>query len=288
MYRCVVASLFRFRMLIDYHLHNHFSPDSDADTRDLLEAEQKLGIKDVCLTNHVEWFDHEEAKPGKFDYYEAMRRFEAVKWELDNLKADFPDMNVVLGVELQYQEEYMEDLKRFVSNAPLDFVLGSIHIIDGIVISTEKYKDEIFPKMKEKEVWTKYFTDMEKLIEWGHLDVLSHFDIVKKYGHEYYGPFKPEKYKDMIQTVLKKAINKGIGIELNTGSLHKRCRELFPHPTILKWAVELGMEYFTLGSDAHSADLAGKYCQEALDIAKEVGIPTLSTYKKRKPTKHRI
>lgn len=275
-------------MLIDYHLHNHFSPDSEADTRELLKAEQKLGIKEVALTNHAEWFDHGEAKPGKFDYYEAMRRFETVKWELDNLKADFPDINVALGVELQYQKEHMDELAKFVDDTPFDFVLGSVHIIDGIVISTSKYKDEIFPKMDEEEAWTKYFEDMGKLIEWGHLDVLAHFDIVKKYGHEFYGKFKPEKYKEMIQAVLKKAIDKGIGLELNTGSLYKRCEELFPHPDILKWAVELGMEHFTLSSDAHEVELAGKYCHEALDIAKEVGIPTISTYEKRKPMKHKL
>lgn len=275
-------------MLIDYHLHNHFSPDSEADTRELLEAEQKRGIRDVVLTNHAEWFDHGEAKPGKFDYYEAMRRFESVKWELDNLKDDFPEMNVGLGVELQYQEEYMDELARFVKDTPFDFILGSVHIIDGVVISTKKYKDDIFPKMKEDEAWEKYFDHMRKLIEWGHFDVLTHFDIVKKYGHEYYGPFKPEKYKSMIQGVLKKAIDKGMGIELNTGSLHKRCEELFPHPTILKWALELGMEHFTLSSDGHSKERAGEFVHEALEIAKEVGIPTISTYEKRKPTKHSI
>jgi histidinol-phosphatase (PHP family) len=275
-------------MLIDYHLHNHFSPDSDADTRELLEAERKRGVHEIMMTNHAEWFDNGKAKPGIFDYYEAMRRFETIKWELDNLKDEFPELNVGLGVELQYQEEHMDDLARFVKDTPLDFILGSIHIIDGVVISTKKYKDDIFPNIKEDDAWEKYFEDMLKLIEWGHLDVLTHFDIVKKYGHEYYGPFKPEKYKSMIQNVLKKAIDKGMGLELNTGSLHKRCEELFPHPTILKWALELGMEHFTLSSDAHSPARAGEFVHEALEIAKEVGIPTISTYEKRKPTKHKI
>lgn len=275
-------------MLIDYHLHNHFSPDSEADTRDLIEAEQALGIKDICLTNHAEWFDHGEAKPGRFDYYEGMRRFETIEWELQALRPDFPEMHIGLGVELQWQTEYMNDLKRFVNDAPLDFVLGSVHIIDGVVISTGKHKETIFPTMNEEEAWTKYFDEMAKLIEWGHLDVLSHFDIVKKFGHEFYGKFEPQKFKPMIQGILEKAVAKGIGIELNTGSLHKRCEELFPHPDILKWAVEMGMEHFTLSSDAHWKKDAGKYVHEALEIAKEVGIKEVSTYKKRKPSKHQI
>lgn len=275
-------------MLIDYHLHNHFSPDSEAETRDLLLAEQKLGIKDVCITNHAEWFDHGDAKPGKFDYYEAMRRFETVEWELEALRDEFKEMKIGLGVELQWQEEFMPDIAKFVEETDFDFILGSIHIINGTVISTGRYKDEIFPTLTEEKAWELYFDEMVKLIEWGHLDILSHFDIVKKFGHEFYGKFKPEKFKSMIQGVLEKAIQKGLGLELNTGSLHKRCEELFPHPDILKWALDLGMEHFTLSSDAHSASLAGKYVHEALEIAKEVGIREVSTYQKRKPTKHKI
>ena len=145
-----------------------------------------------------------------------------------------------------------------------------------------------FPKMKEDESWEKYFDHMTKIIEWGHFDVLTHFDIVKKYGHEYYGPFKPEKYKSMIQGVLKKAIDKGMGIEHNTGALHKRWQELFPHHMILKCDLELGMEHFTLSSDGQSKERAGEFVHEALEIAKEVGLPTISTYNKRKPTKHKI
>jgi hypothetical protein len=52
--------------------------------------------------------------------------------------------------------------------------------------------------------------------------------------------------------------------------------------------VEIGIENYTLGSDAHELHEAGRYLDEALDIAKEVGIITFSTYKKRKPTKHKI
>jgi len=81
---------------------------------------------------------------------------------------------------------------------------------------------------------------------------------------------------------------KGIGLELNAGSLHKNCHELFPHPDILKWALKEGIENFTFGSDAHETARAGTYIKEVAAIAKEVGITHVSTYKKRVATKHPI
>ena len=38
-------------MLIDYHLHNHFSPDSKTDTRKLVEHLQKRKIKNISGVN---------------------------------------------------------------------------------------------------------------------------------------------------------------------------------------------------------------------------------------------
>ena len=67
--------------------------------------------------------------------------------------------------------------------------------------------------------------------------------------------------------------------------MHHKCHQLFPHPEILKWCVETGIENYTLGSDAHELHEVGRHLDEALQIAKDVGIKYLSTYKKRQPTK---
>ena len=275
-------------MLIDYHIHNHFSPDSETDTVEIVKREKSLGIKDICITNHSEGFTEGEDEAGIFDYEDAMKHFRAAKDEIDNIRPQFPDMNIGFGVETQYQEGFMDDLERFVKNSPFDFVLGSIHILENVVISGGKHAGDFFEKKDEEKAYTMYFEDMLKLIEWGNFDAVAHFDIIKKYGHEHYGPFQPTKYKPIIQKILQLMKNKGIGIELNTACLYQRCKEIFPHPDILKWCLEIGIENYTLGSDAHELEIAGTYIHEAHAIAKEIGIPEISTYEKRKPTTFQI
>jgi len=287
LYRYIVISLFRF-MLIDYHLHNHFSPDSESDTVKLLEKERELGIKDICITNHSEWFGHKEGEPGIFNYNDAVKRFKTIQEELDELRSQFTDMNISFGAELQYQESQLDDLKRFIESLPFDFIIGSVHIIDNIVVSGGVHAHELFERMDEKTAYTRYFEKILEYVEWGHFDVVGHFDVIKKYGVNYYGLFNPQKFKPTILKILQTMKEKGIGIELNTACLHQKCNELFPHPDILKWCVEVGIENYTLGSDAHELEEAGRHLNEALAIAKEAGIKTLSTYEKRKPTKHKI
>ncbi|MFH0820178.1 MAG: histidinol-phosphatase HisJ family protein, partial [Candidatus Peregrinibacteria bacterium] len=237
-------------LLIDYHVHNHFSPDSDTDTAEILKKLEHLGVTEMCFANHAEWFD--ESSPSgvhTFDLYEALRRFESIKWEVERLKPQFPKLKIRIGAELTYDPSYLKTIEQFQKEAGLDFVIGSVHEIDGFVISSSKHCQGYFEGKTEAEAYEPYFAQLQELVAWGQFSVVGHLDVIKKYGCEYFGAFQPEKYKTPIVKALKVMAQKGLGLELNTGSLRKRCRELFPHPLILQWAVEAGVEHFTLGSD---------------------------------------
>lgn len=274
-------------MLIDYHLHNHFSPDSEEDTRKIVLQALGKNTQEICITNHAELHDEKNGK-SFFDGREARQRFNAIKAEIDEIQKESPGIRIRFGVELEYGEGRMDELASFVRDTDLDFVLGSVHIVKGIIISSHKFADELFIKTDEKTAYEAYFETLQKLVSWGHIDVVAHFDIIKKYGSKFYGPFEPEKYKDQIMRILELMAKKGIGLELNTNCMKDKCREIFPHPTILHWAVKTGIRNFTLGSDAHRAKDVGQHLSEAIKIARGAGITKISTYEKHKPTLHSI
>lgn len=274
-------------MVIDYHLHNHFSADSESDTTEIVKQALKRGIQEICITNHVEHF----SKGGgneTFSYNEAMQRFTAVKKEIEEVQKKFPDIPIRFGAELEYVAPWMPEMKRFIHDMDFDFLIGSVHIVENVVISSHHFAHDLYSAVPEKEAYTKYFEGLHAMVEWGQFDVVGHFDINKKYGHQFYGPARPQKYKDQIMAILQLMQSKGIGIELNTACLHDKCHELFPHPDILKWCLEVGIEHYTLGSDAHEIERVGENIKEALQIAKDIGIPAITTYQKRQPAKHRI
>ena len=272
-------------MLIDYHVHNRFSPDSEEDTRKIIEKATELGINEVCITNHPESHSGDTGEDA-FDLNEAKERFGKIKKELDTVQQEYPDIRIRFGIELGYHEKRMDQLTELVSETDFDFVLGSVHVVKGVVIPSHLFADDFYSKTDEKTAYGAYFTEMMKLIRWGQLDVVAHFDICKKHGHKFYGPFRPEKYKDQILPILKLMSQKNIGLELNTACMESKCREVFPHPLILKWAASTGVRHFTIGSDAHKAKNVGRFIPKAMEIAKEAGITQLSTYRKRKPALH--
>ena len=269
-------------MLIDYHLHNHFSPDSKEDTRKIVEKALEMGMKDICITNHAELHDNASGT-STFNLNEARERFKRIKEELDEVQLEYPQIPIRFGVELEYIEGHMDELAIFVKETPLDFVLGSVHIVRDVIIASHVFAHELYKKVSEETAYNAYFDNLEKMVAWGHFDIAAHFDICKKSGVNFYGPFQPEKYKDRILPILKSMAKKGIGLELNTKCLKTKCNEIFPHPRILEWALEVGIKHFTLSSDAHKAEHVSEHIKEAYQIAKEVGIESISTYSKRKP-----
>ena len=44
-------------MIIDYHLHSRHSFDSDADPQQSIERAAKLGVSEICFTEHVDFED---------------------------------------------------------------------------------------------------------------------------------------------------------------------------------------------------------------------------------------
>lgn len=276
-------------MLIDYHSHNHFSADSKSDTRKIAEKAIEVGIQELCITNHIEVFPP-EGGVGTFSYKEGIGRFSEVKKEIEEINNEYENINIKFGVELEYVKEWMPEMTRFVNDIDFDFLIGSVHMVDEYIISASKVSlsEGLYSNNSEEYSYGKYFDSMQKFVEWGMFSVVGHFDVFKKGGIRYYGLFQPKKHEDKIKRIIRTMKEKGIGIEVNTSGLRSSCNELFPHPDILKWCKEIGIEHYTIGADGHTIDEIGQDLDKAIALLKEIGIKTISTYEKRVPTKHNI
>ena len=271
-------------MLIDYHLHNKFSPDSNEETKNIIEKSITGGVDEICITNHTEWFEN-EGETGTFDLNEARSRFKVIKKDLEEMRTKYPDITIKYGVEAGYSSKWANELDIFINENDFDFVIGSVHIVNDVLIASSKveYSKALYANISEQEAYAQYFANINEMVDWGHLDVIGHFDINKKSGHTFYGAFNPDGYKATICNILKKCKERDIGLEINVGRFAHENIGIFPDPKIIKWATEIGVKYFTLGSDAHSEILVGKYLKEGLIVAQNNGVKALSTYSNRKP-----
>ena len=77
-------------------------------------------------------------------------------------------------------------------------------------------------------------------------------------------------------------------LEINTGGFSSACRQVNPHPEILKRYYELGGRIVTFGSDAHAPkDIARQFAQ-AGEILRNCGFREYCSFQNRSPVFHKL
>ena len=97
-------------------------------------------------------------------------------------------------------------------------------------------------------------------------------------------PVTLNRYQDAIRAILRTAVEKGRGMEVNT------CRgcTLEEWRPILALYRDCGGELVTVGSDAHTPADVGKGVRAACALLRECGFRRVCTYEKHQPVFHTL
>lgn len=259
-------------MYTDYHHHSNHSFDSQADMEEICKNAIEKGVKEICFTEH-------------FSVNPTAPTYGHINWplylkSLANCQKKFEgQLTIKTGIELCEPHLMMDAYKEALSDMPLDFILGSVHNIDQLTL--RKFMNG-FP---EKDCYKEYFLELEKMVQYADIDVIAHFDLMKRYAHPIYGRYSFEKYEPIIISILQTAIKRDIGLEINTSGWRTSLNESLPFKDILSLYHQLGGEILTIGSDSHHVETVGDHYQEAIQLAKECGFTGIFTYTKRVPKK---
>lgn len=236
-------------MLIDYHIH--LKGRYEKEFIDMyIDRGVKSGIKEFCITEHIHRFkesinipnniikkfvDNEDTNFMKEWWTERCTRTldEYINF-IQGLKEEgYP---VKLGFEMDYLNEPI--LESIVKNYPWDFVIGSVHWIEGwgfdhpIRKWTWKNKDTDL-------IYKKYFNLIKEAVKSNLFDVIGHFDLIKLFNY-----FPKNEWSYLAEVALQEIAKYEIGIETNTAGLRKPIGEMYPNENILK---NVGnMEYILL------------------------------------------
>lgn len=235
----------------------------------------EIGLKGMCFTDHMD-LDYPGDECFDLDtvsYREKYLRMRSMTERFD------PGFELYFGMELGLQPHLCEIHRQLVSENPFDFVIASLHLVDGY----DPYYGEIFKVMSEKDAYRRYFESiLENISVFDDFDVLGHLDYIVRYGPTKDEDYSYKEYADIIDAVLKKLIEMGKGIELNTGALRKGMKDPNPNSEIVKRYRELGGEIITIGSDAHRSIGVGYYFDKAFSILTEAGFDRYCIFKERK------
>lgn len=265
-------------MLIDYHIHSNTSKDSKVEIDEYCRQAVKLGLKEICFTNH-----HEPIKIEDRSYAHAMdtQKMEKYKRDVDEARKRYPSLTIRLGIELGYKEGWENALKEFVQNHDFDYVMCSLHYIEGKCIVFKNKTQELNDKEKENIIEL-FFKDMESMARFDFIDCIGHFDGIRRCIHD----FNISDYEDRIENIIGLMKKNDIGFEINTAGWRLGFKEQHPNVELLRILKEKEIKKVTVGSDAHMLEQLGYKIPEALALLKDHGFKQVCTFDKRKPIYH--
>lgn len=247
-------------MLIDNHIHAvahgeyHYNYDW---LRCFAQKAKTRGINEIGFSEHDEYLERVNPKL------------------LDDLGREYRHMKFRLGLEIDYIPGRQSFIRNLITNYPFDYVLGSVHFIEGWGFDHPDYMFR-FEELDIDKVYADYFELVKEAVLSGLFDVISHLDLIKVWGH------RPRKQDVLyyVEPVLQCIKQAGQVIEINSGGLRKPVAEFYPAAAIVKRMAELGIP-ITLGSDAHHPDQVGYKLYLAARMARQAGYSHIVKFDKR-------
>ena len=235
--------------MIDMHVHltgHQDRPASEENIRDYLERASAKGLRAIGFADH--------------DYYLQDLNLPLIR----EIAQDYPALDVAIGLEVDYRPGEEKKIQEMLESFPFDFVLGSVHEIDGWLFD---YPEEE-PRHREKdpdEMYREYFRRVEMAASSGLFTTIGHFDLIKIFGVR-----SKTDVLELADQVLEVIRKKGLVLELNTAGRYKPVGEYYPEERILKEAYNRKIPV-TLGSDAHQGSHVGRDLELGSQILKSIG-----------------
>ena len=259
-------------MIVDYHLHlrterGEIAHEAGA-VDPYLTAAQEAGVDEIGFTEHVYYFRRTSS------LWDVQYQTERCVYELEPyvdavLQARNRGLPVKLGLEVDYVRGREDELRELLAPYPWDYLLGSVHFIDGLGVDGEP---RLLDAVGVEEAWRRYFDRLAEAAQSGLFDSLSHPDLVKMFG-ERAQSFDYEPVADAIAEA-------GVAVEVSTAGLHKPIGELYPHPELLRMCRQRGIPV-TMGSDAHVPRAVGRDFELARELLQSAGYVTVTIFDRR-------
>lgn len=260
--------------MYDFHLHSNFSVDCNVPAEDMVKEAIKMGLKAICFTDHIDLsLDSDISKDVLFNIEDYIKEMNKLKYSYIN------DIEVLKGVEFGLQEGLIDKYDELSKN-PFDFILCSIHSVDGQrIFSKESNFDEDYEKGQ-----VRYYNEMLNVIKnFDNFDSLAHIDFIDRFYKYKDMDFEfTDAAKEIVYEILKVLIDKEKSLEINTAALRYEMKYFHPQDDILDMYKSLGGELITIGSDAHYKEDLAYGIKGAEKYLKDKGFKYLYIYKKRK------
>ncbi|HET8893419.1 MAG TPA: PHP domain-containing protein [Gaiellaceae bacterium] len=259
-------------MIVDYHMHlrdeaTKIDHTAYAAEKFAIRATER-GVDEIGFTEHVYYFAQTRS------LWSLPSQRERCRFDLDTyvdavVDAKRRGLPVKLGLEVDWTGERAGELDEILRPYPWDYLLCSVHWIDGGHAVDSEPNKGAWMEWEQDEVWRRYVHELSQAARSGRFDVLSHPDLAKIFG---------VRGSDELYGELAAAVDdSGVALEISTAGLRKPVGELYPDARLLR----LSRAPVTLASDAHEPVFVGEDFDDAVAFAHANGRDTVSVFEGR-------
>lgn len=211
----------------DAHVHLENGPLSVDYVWEFVKAAKERGIRHLQILDHTHRFyefrdmyeDVIAADPRQKAWFEK-KQVNSIQDYIALIEAcrkeDFP-IDVTFGLEVCWADFRKDFLKEKLAVYPWDFLVGSVHSVDGKLYDMDGWSREILWDAEPAEsIYRRYYDQVASAIESGLFTQIGHPDVVKMYQYEP-GYDLQEEY-DRISSL---AAAHGVMLEENTGASYR-------------------------------------------------------------------
>lgn len=252
--------------MLDLHVHllGHNDREANRDTiRAFLDEASKRGLKEIGFADH--------------DYYWDQMNFPLLR----EVAEEYPHLDVRIGIEAEYRPNEEDRIKHMLEQFPFDFVIGSVHEINEWIFDIPE--EEHMHRKKDSDVMYKeYFDVVLSAAKSGLFTTIGHFDLIKVFG------VRPKTdILTLADEALTKVAEQGLVLEVNTNGRYKPVHEFYPEQRLMEEIQRRGID-FTLGSDAHSAEVVGRDIAEACHLLRRIGVHSVIGFEGMDKVRHSL
>lgn len=264
-----------FFTLHDQHMHSLFSNDSKQTIKEYLDEAVKRDCKYFILTDHLDLNINNSGVDWRADY-------KGEKEYLDSVKEDYPTLTLLMGIEVGYKIDYLEENQKEIDAIDFDLINLSVH--DYLDLDFYFYTN--YEKHGIENTMNYYFSkEIEGMNMMKDFDVLSHIDYAYKTLLENQNNRKISEWEDWLKKIFVLLVKKDKCLEINT-KVQETIRKINGNDSHINYLLSLykecGGKHLTLSSDAHSVDRFMADFDYYKNIIKQNGFDHLCFFVKRK------